>query len=270
MSKNRTEGWKVTKRSVKRDKSGVGLERVERVRTAGILKKLAQGFFDELSKIANGDEEEMSGKAPSQEAVIKFLDKNPKPTDDQFHEWAEGQGYNVHKAEQVAYRILSDIVNTGKSKGKMPPGTPGKEVKQGVKVEKEHTPNPTIARKVVADHITETGPGYYPALLKMEKDLEKKGEPISASVAAALFAGGATGQIAGMIAGHRYGRARSLAQLRSGLRGRKMSFGWPMRAHGGKMSSKQFSKFVRKNKKILKNPEKYMTRKEIESLRKLH
>jgi hypothetical protein len=133
-----------------------------------------KAFRSELLKVGNGDED-MSGPAPSQDAVIKFLDKHPRPTDKQFHSWAESAGYNVHKAEATVYRVLSDMVNTGKSKGKMPAGTPKKEIKQGVKIEKEHTPNPTIARKVVADHVTETGPGYYPALVKMEKKLEKKG-----------------------------------------------------------------------------------------------
>jgi len=125
-----------------------------------------------MGKKAN-DEEETGGKAPSQDAVIKFLDRHPNPTDDQFHEWAESQGYNTHKAEQVAYRILSDIINKGESKGKVPSGVTPKMVAEGVKVEKEHTPNPLIARKITLDHQTEHKE-YYPALKKMERRLEKK------------------------------------------------------------------------------------------------
>ena len=135
-----------------------------------------EAFMDELSKIADGDEKDMSGPAPSEEAVLKFFQKVPNPTDEQFHEWAEDGGYNVHKAEQTAYKIISDLLHKGKSKGKMPPGIPKSEVKQGIDVEKEHTPNPIIARKVVADHLKETGKGYYPNLLKMEKEMEKKRE----------------------------------------------------------------------------------------------
>lgn len=167
----RHEGWKVTGRTVTKDDSGVGLERIERVRTAGILKKLSHAFLDELSKIANGDDDNKGG-TPSEESVIQFLQRHPRPGDKAFHEWAEHAGYNVHKAEATAYRILSDLLNKGKSKGKMPAGMGG-EIPQGVGVEKEHTPNPLIARKIVADHLSETGKGYYPGLHKLEKRLTK-------------------------------------------------------------------------------------------------
>jgi len=168
----RHEGWKVTKRTVVKDPTGVGIERVERVRTAGILKKLSHAFVDEIDKMANGAEA-AGGRTPSEEQVIKFLDKHPKPTDEQFHEWAESQGLNKHKAEQVAYKILSDIINKGESKGKVPSGVTPKMVAEGTKVEKEHTPNPLIARKITLDHQAEHA-GYYPALKKMEQRLEKK------------------------------------------------------------------------------------------------
>jgi hypothetical protein len=52
-------------------------------------------------------------------------------------------------------------------------GVTDKEIRQGVAVEMEHTSNPNVARKIAIDHLAETGPGYYPALKKMEKNLEK-------------------------------------------------------------------------------------------------
>jgi hypothetical protein len=134
-----------------------------------------RGFVDEIQKHADEEEKEesMAGPAPSEEQVIEFLQKHPRPSDDDFHDWAEDNGFNVHKAEAVAYRVLSDIVSKGKSGGKVPPMSP-EQMRTGVKVEKEHTPSPTIAKKIVADHIKELGTGYYPALLKMEKGLERK------------------------------------------------------------------------------------------------
>jgi len=173
--KSRTEGWKVTKRSLKRDKSGVALERIERVRTCGVLKKLSHAFFDELSKIANGDEE-TKGSTPSESAVLAFIKKNPRPTDKQLHAWAESGGHNVHKAEQVVYRLLSDLLNKGRSKGKAPAGIAREDVKKGVKIEEEHTPNKTIQRKITDDHNTELKKYYDPkmGLPKMEKVLESR------------------------------------------------------------------------------------------------
>lgn len=171
---NRQEGWKIVKRTVTPGLGGPGVERFERVRTHGVLKKLGSAFFDEMYKIANRGEEDMKGRAPSEEAVLKFLKKTPSPTDKRFHEWAESSGFNIHKAEQTAYKIVSDLIHKGKSEGKLPPGIPASEVRAGMRVEKEHTPSPVIARKVVADHHAEAGPGYYPALKKMEEMLKRK------------------------------------------------------------------------------------------------
>ena len=178
MSKNkrRIEGWKITKRSIKRDKTGVALERIERVRTAGILKKLSHAFFDELSKIANGDEDETKGSTPSEEAVLAFIKKNPRPTDKQLHSWAESSGHNVHKAEQIVYKILSDLMHKGRSKGKHPGGIARDDVSRGVKIEEEHTPNRIIQRKITDDHNTELKKYYDQkmGLPKMEKVLESR------------------------------------------------------------------------------------------------
>jgi len=46
--------------------------------------------------------------------------------------------------------------------------------KKWVKIEMEHTKSPRVARKIAADHIKEHGRLYYPALIKMEKNLPYK------------------------------------------------------------------------------------------------
>lgn len=173
----RVMGWKVTGRKLTKGNDGVTTERVERVRTAGVLKKLSSAFFDEFSKVANGDEEDMKGPAPSEEAILTFLKNNPRPKDKAFHEWAESKGYNVHKAEAAAYGILSDLVNKGRSKGNAPKGVAPADVKNGVEIEAEHTPNKTIQRKITDDHNTELKKYYDPkkGLPKMEKKLKKEG-----------------------------------------------------------------------------------------------
>lgn len=43
----------------------------------------------------------------------------------------------------------------------------------GAKIEKEHTKSTSKAKETARDHINEF-PGYYPALKKMEKKLEKE------------------------------------------------------------------------------------------------
>ena len=52
---------------------------------------------------------------------------------------------------------------------------PCKIKKSWVNIEKEHTKSDKKATKIVKDHLREMGCGYYPALIKMEKSLKKKG-----------------------------------------------------------------------------------------------
>jgi hypothetical protein len=133
---------------------------------------LLDSFVDEISKLANGDEP-TGGRPPTEEAVLKFIKHNPRPSDEAFHEWAESKGYNTSGAERVAYGIISDLLHKGKSKGKMPSGIPEQRIAEGVKVEHEHTPNPIIARKITMDHHEETGEDYYPGLKFLEKALAR-------------------------------------------------------------------------------------------------
>ena len=141
-------------------------------------KTFITSFLDELDKIANGEEEgEMKGKKPSEEAVLQFFEDNEDPSDDDFHEWAEENGYNVHKAEEVAYGIISELMHGGRSKGDMPEGVSQADIQKGMEIEKEHTTSPIIARKITADHLKEFK-DYYDkkeGLPMLERFLENKG-----------------------------------------------------------------------------------------------
>lgn len=46
------------------------------------------------------------------------------------------------------------------------------QLKMGVKVEKEHTNNPKIAKQIAKAHLSEF-PTYYTGLIKMESNLKK-------------------------------------------------------------------------------------------------
>jgi hypothetical protein len=52
---------------------------------------------------------------------------------------------------------------------------PPRVLKQGIKVEYEHTPNYRTARRIATDHLVEMGSGYYTELAKMERKLKSKG-----------------------------------------------------------------------------------------------
>lgn len=136
------------------------------------------------------DADDKGGKTPSVDDVIEFLRKNPNPADDKWHAWAEKSGYNVHKAEAVAYELatkMAAFLSAGKaSKAKYDPKTLPKDVLElGMKVEAEHSDDPDTQMRIVGDHASEymdkdgkVDPEkvrkYYEGIIALEKQI--KGE----------------------------------------------------------------------------------------------
>lgn len=134
-------------------------------------------------------DDEKGGKTPSTEDVIAFLVKHPNPKDDAWHAWAEKQGYDVHKAEAVAYELATRMavdVSTGKAmKAKYDPTTlPADVLKLGMGVEAEHSTNAETQVRIVGDHAAEFKKGgevvpeavrmYYEELLALEEKIKAK------------------------------------------------------------------------------------------------
>ena len=44
------------------------------------------------------------------EDVTKFIEDNPNPSDDEFHEFAEEKDHDVHDAEAKAYELATEAV----------------------------------------------------------------------------------------------------------------------------------------------------------------
>jgi len=105
-----------------------------------------------------------------QKKIIEWFIKNPKPKDDDVHDFAEKEGIDTHKFEEQVYMILGEFLTGGRSKD-FKGSYDSKELKMGIDVEKEHTSNPMFAEKIAKDHLAEFD-GYYTALAKMEKKLE--------------------------------------------------------------------------------------------------
>jgi hypothetical protein len=115
--------------------------------------------------------QELNDNKSIQEKIIEFLKKNIKPTDDEVHSFAEDEGINKHKFEEIIYELLGSFLGEGKSKdfkGKYDP----EQIKMGIKVEMEHTTNPLLSLKIVKDHLSEFN-DYYTRLAKMENEAEK-------------------------------------------------------------------------------------------------
>jgi len=134
------------------------------------MKKLANAVR------ANGEDEEKSDiptKKCKQEDMIKFLKENPNPTDEEFHEWAEGKGFDVPSAEAKMYELATMYVrflqegeadDKDVDAGDVDP----KELEMGKKVELEHIDDEDVAEEIALDHLAEM-PDYYTELKKMEE-----------------------------------------------------------------------------------------------------
>ena len=129
-----------------------------------------------LDKTGKAEEKEDQG-IPSEKAVQDFLKRNPTPTDDQFHAFAAKHKFNKHKAEQVAYRFAGKFTKFwtgGKSNEKGPKHYDPKQMKAGIEVEAEHTPDMESRKKISRDHLAEFADYYIPHLRDLENKLKAK------------------------------------------------------------------------------------------------
>jgi hypothetical protein len=114
--------------------------------------------------------QEISNKNLIQKKIIEFFKNNPKPSDDQIHEFAESENINKHKFEEIIYELLGSFFGQGRAKDFKGTYDP-EQLKMGIEIEYEHTTNPLIAERIAKDHLSEPGlADYYTRLIKMEKE----------------------------------------------------------------------------------------------------
>ena len=94
--------------------------------------------------------------------IVEFIADNPNPPDADVHKFADDQGINPSKLEEVIYGMLSEIIQKGKGGDPDP-----KELTMGTSVEMEHTSVPQLAEYIARTHLKEL-PDYYTRLKKME------------------------------------------------------------------------------------------------------
>jgi hypothetical protein len=114
------------------------------------------------------------------EDIIFFLKMNPEPLDVDVHAWADKEGYDIHKVEAEIYKLATKFVNflTGGRANELAVSEEDvdpEQLKKGIKVEYEHTPDKDVARRIALDHLAESKDvPYYDLLADMEKKFETK------------------------------------------------------------------------------------------------
>jgi hypothetical protein len=122
--------------------------------------------LDKLLKNLQEKEEQKNLKVK----IIEFFKSNPKPGDKEIHSFADKEGINPHRFEEVIYDIMGSFFGAGRSKT-FSGSYDSAQLKMGIKVEMEHTTCPLIAERITKDHLAEC-PDYYTRLDKMEKECE--------------------------------------------------------------------------------------------------
>jgi len=123
----------------------------------------------------------MKAERELREAVTDFFLSHPEPSDKEFHEWAEGHGFDKHEAEEEAYKLatlMSQFLRGGRANtaGITVADADPDELAAGMEVEAEHSPDTGTQERIVLDHIAEAPDsplGYYEGLLLLESLREK-------------------------------------------------------------------------------------------------
>ena len=96
---------------------------------------------------------------------------NPTKLTQKIQEMQEAEFHEgIRRSKEAKERIPGGLAS-----GKPDSAFPAEQLRQGTKVEKEHSPSTAIAKEIAKDHIEEHR-NYYPELAKMEAKLERKKE----------------------------------------------------------------------------------------------
>lgn len=129
--------------------------------------KVGTGFSEELRRDMHSSPEDFIGRV----AKVRAQEKLPSgalraPALLSFHE-----DYPMKKLSKKHV----DRLPGGKADRDEPSDFPKEQIRMGVKVEREHTKNPAVAKEIAMDHLTE-GRDYYTRLRKMEEGMSKSKE----------------------------------------------------------------------------------------------
>jgi len=112
--------------------------------------------------------------------VMKFLVNHPDPKHSTIKDWAEHEGFDAQEAEAMMFVLATKMAvflrdGRANEKGYTEKNAPKDELRMGIEVEREHSPDIDIRKRISLDHLAETEK-YYTGLAKMERELGVKEE----------------------------------------------------------------------------------------------
>lgn len=119
-------------------------------------------------KPAEIDPDLLAMEKEKDEEILKDEIGNEAYTSDELAELLSG--YDIEK--NIITASKKEKLKGGRADGKSDKSFPKKELEKGIKVEREHTTDKSVAKEIAKDHLTE-GDKYYQYLEQMERKLKK-------------------------------------------------------------------------------------------------
>jgi predicted DNA-binding WGR domain protein len=146
--------------------------------------KLAHDFHDAIQTALDAEAKlaefrKKEGRDPPQEVkqgcLFDDILGNNRPFDGSVQTAATADA--TKEAADIGLKNLTvGEVFHGKAEGEPDSKYSPKQIQEGVKVEKEHTPNPAVAKTIAKDHLEEIPNYYVPHLKEMEEEAKKETE----------------------------------------------------------------------------------------------
>ena len=133
--------------------------------------------MDILDRIGNllGEDIVTDKRETAKRKAFAFLKNNPKPPDKDIHKMAAEMDIDANLFEELIYEILGSFAGHGYAHERnfTEKDADPEELSMGIKVEREHTNWPHMAKRIALDHLSEIK-DYYTRLKKMEAGAESK------------------------------------------------------------------------------------------------
>jgi len=107
-------------------------------------------------------------------SVLKMLAENPELSRKDIKQWATTSGFDIEEVETRIYKIAAAFARfwfggLSNKKSFTERDADAEQLRMGIEVEYEHTPDFIASKKIALDHLAEI-PDYYTRLDKMEKE----------------------------------------------------------------------------------------------------
>jgi hypothetical protein len=151
------------------EKTAAKLKRVMRQKPLPVNREQDLASIPPGPEVEKMADDEHGGREPTTADKAKiqaYVRAHPGLKDSRFHDYAQGLGVKVPRAEETVYAQARALAG-GRAEAKGAKKPSPRQMAMGQRVEAEHSRDPRVRREIAADHLAEI-PDYYTRLRAME------------------------------------------------------------------------------------------------------